>query len=181
MSANSEDNNSAWYVIHTHPRQEERCEANLNAWQVETFNPKIRERHCNPFTGKATFIVKPLFPRYLFARFCLGDAIQRIRFTRGVHSVVSFGNNPTAVADEIIAVIKSRIGDDTFVRLGNDLRPGDHLLIEEGAWKGFIGVFEREMKERDRIMVLLTTVSYHAHIVLERENVKRLHQAAAGK
>lgn len=175
------DNSLSWYVIHTNPKQEERCEANLSAWHVETFNPKLRERQYNQFTGKPTFIIKPLFPRYLFARFRVEECIQQIRFTRGVHSIVSFGDGPTPVDDEIINAIKSRIGGDGFVRTGSDFKPGDKLVIGDGALKGFMGVFEREMKESNRIMVLLTAVSYQAHIVMEREGVKRVQHAAVAK
>ena len=32
-----------WYAIHTHPKQENRAESNLQAWNVETFIPRIRD------------------------------------------------------------------------------------------------------------------------------------------
>jgi len=181
MVNNESQNKPSWYVIHTNPRQEERCEANLNAWHVETFNPKFRDRQYNQFTGKPTFIIKSLFPRYIFARFSVDECIQQIRFTRGVHSVVSFGDGPTPVDDEIINIIKARVGADGFVRTGSDLKPGDKVAIGNGALKGFMGVFEREIEEGNRIMILLTAVSYQAHVVMEREAVKRVQQAAVAK
>ena len=181
MSANELANKPSWYVIHTNPKQEERCEANLSAWHIETFNPKLRERHYNQFTGRPTDTIKPLFPRYIFARFRVEECIQQIRFTRGVHSVVCFGDGPTPVDDDIINIIKSRIGQDGFVKTGSDFKPGDKLIIGNGSLKGFMGIFEREMKEGSRIMVLLTAVSYQAHIVMEREKVKLVQQAAVAK
>jgi len=42
------ENSLRWYVIYTHPKQEERVDKNLRAWQVETFFPKIKERRLSP-------------------------------------------------------------------------------------------------------------------------------------
>ena len=169
-----------WYVVHTHPKQEDRCDSNLRAWHVETFAPKLRERQYNQFTGKPTHLIKPLFPGYIFARFRVVDAIQKVRFTRGVHSVVSFGGGPTPVDDEIIEIIKARIGEDGFIKTGSDLRPGDKVTIKEGPMRDLAGVLEREVKASDRVMILLTSVSYQAHIMMERRMVKKASLMSSG-
>jgi transcriptional antiterminator RfaH len=163
-----------WYVVHTHPKQEDRANMNLLAWKVETFTPKCRERRHNRFKGTLPFLLKPLFPSYIFARFRAGDLLHKVRFTRGVHSVVSFGVNPTPVDDEIIALIQSRSGVDGVVRLGDEFKSGDEVMVEEGLLRGFSGIFERELKDKDRVMVLLKTISYQSHIIVDRSSIRKV-------
>lgn len=158
-----------WYAIHTHHKQESRVENNLRAWQVETFAPKLRTRQVNPFSGALIHHSKPLFPRYLFARFKAGELLHKIYFTRGVHSIVSFGSDPVPIDDEVIALLQSQVGEDGFVRLRKELKPGDKVKITGGAFENLIGVFERHLSDSERVMILLTTISYQGRIVVERE------------
>ena len=159
---------SSWFLIHTHPRQEERTTINLQAGNVEPFAPRIREWRCQQFTGERRLFSKHLFARYVFARFDLERMFHKVRYTRGVHEVVSFGDGPVAVEDGIIDMIRSRIDRDGFVRIGDDVQPGDLVVINQGALKDFTGVFEREMKDSERVVVLLNTISYQARIQIDR-------------
>src|SRR5262249_51260045 len=111
MNSISTDDIPLWYVIHTHLKQEDRAGMNLNAWGIATFNPKIKEREHTTYSRKATHVIKPLFPRYIFARFSAAR-LQKVQFTRGVYRVVCFGDSPTPIADEVISEVKSRIGED---------------------------------------------------------------------
>src|SRR2546423_1337199 len=102
-----------WYVIHTKPKQESRADYNLRAWQVETFFPLLKER---ARSGKSSYVVKPLFSRYLFARFRAAELLHKVYYTRGVHSVVNFGEQLCHVEDELIDLMKTRRDQDGFVR-----------------------------------------------------------------
>ena len=86
-----------WYVIHTHPKQEDRVCSNMKVLGVPIFNPKTKERRYNQFVNAPTYVTKPLFPRYIFAQFEVNDLYHKVRFSRGVHSVVSFGEGPTPI------------------------------------------------------------------------------------
>lgn len=161
-----------WHVVHTNPKQEERANSNLIAWGVETVYAKMKTRRHNEFTGVPTFITQPLFPRYLFAKF-KREQLSKILFTRGVHDVVCFGDGPAYVSDEIIDVIRGRIDQNGFVKLNNDLKPGDRVVISAGPLKNLIGVFEREVKGSERIMILLTAIGYQGHLEVDRNLIKR--------
>jgi len=163
-----------WYVAHTHPRQEERANSNLLAWGVETFIPKMKVIRYKAFTGEPIPLIKPLFPRYIFARFRLSDLYYKVRFTRGIRSLVSFMDKPCPIDDELIDLIKSRMDEEGLVRTVDNLKLGDEVIIKEGPLKSFSGVFVREMKDEDRIMILLRTVNYQAHVVIERGKVSKL-------
>ena len=162
-----------WYVIHTHPKQEDRACSNLRVLGAPIFNPKIRARRYNQFICTPTYVTKPLFPRYIFVQFKINNLYHKVRFTRGVYSVVSFGDSPTPIDEEIIALIQANIKEDGFVRIDEEIRPGDRVIVKDGPLKHFAGMFEREMKDTDRIRILLETVSYQAHVEIERDMVKR--------
>jgi len=174
MNSETGSESLRWYVIHTHPRQEDRAERNLLSEGLETLSPKIKQRRYNQYTGELAYVIKPLFPRYIFARFDADVWLHHVRYTRGVHCVVSFGEYPTPVDGEIITIIRSRIGEDGFVRISDQLLPGDRVMVKDGPLKNFIGIFEREMKDCDRVMILLTTVGYQAHIMIERDLLRKI-------
>jgi transcriptional antiterminator RfaH len=162
-----------WYVIHTHPKQEDRACSNLEVLGAPTFNPKIRERRYNQFVISSTYVTKPLFPRYIFAQFNVSDLYHKVRFTRGVYNVISFGEGPTSIDEEIVALIRSNIKEDGFVRIDKGIKLGDRVIVKDGPLKNLAGIFEREMKDTDRIRILLETVSYQAHIEIARDMVKK--------
>ena len=167
-----------WYAIHTHPKQETRAEGNLQAWNVETFFPRIRDCRFNEFTAEPSYFVKPLFPGYLFARFALASLLHKVRFTRGVHSVVCIGIAPAPVDDRVIEIIAAQIDRAGFVKVGSDLDPGAKVLIQAGPFKGFTGIFEREASASDRIKILLDCVAFQAHVEVERKHVRSLARVA---
>ena len=165
--------NPLWYAIHTHPKEEDRATNNLRAWNVETFNPKIRDRRLNPFTGVPTYEKKPLFPRYIFARFDAGTMLSKIIFTRGVRSVVSFGHGPVSIEDEIIDFIREQAGEDGLIELGEELRRGDRVMVTNPLLGELSGIFEREIKGTDRVKILLNAINYQASIVIPKVHVKK--------
>jgi transcriptional antiterminator RfaH len=166
-----------WYVVHTHPKQEDRACNNLKVLRVPIFNPKIRERRYNQFVNAPIYVNKPLFPRYIFARFKINELYHKICFTRGICSVVSFGDGPVPIDEELIALIQSNIKEDGFVRIYEEISPGDKVIVGDGPLKNFAGVFVREMADTDRIRILLETVNYQAHIEVERGLVKKISQS----
>ncbi len=161
-----------WYAIHTHPNQESRAESNLRAWHVETFLPLVRDTRFNDFTGKPTFFIKPLFPRYLFAKFAAGSLLHKIRYTRGVHSVVCIGEAPALIDDTVIEIIAAQVDHQGFVRIGEDLKPGARVLVQAGPFKGITGIFERETRDADRIKILLDSVCYQVRVEIEKRLVR---------
>jgi transcriptional antiterminator RfaH len=170
-------NDLCWYVVHTHPKQENRVESNLKAWNVEAFFPRLRDCRFNEFTGAPSYLIKPLFPGYLFARFELNKLLHKARFTRGVHSVVCVGGVPAPVDDRVIEIIAAQIDEAGFVKIGADLELGDKVLIQAGPFRGLTGIFERETSAADRIRILLDCVHFQACVEVERMHVKALTQA----
>jgi len=174
-------NDLCWYLLQTYPKQEDRAESNLKSLGVEILAPRVKERRYNFYTGAITHHAKPLFPGYLFVKFRANDLYHKVRYTRGVRHLVSFGDSPTVIDEEIITMIQSRIREDGFadVDADGDLKPGDQVVIKDGPLKTFAGIFEREMKGAERVRILIQTVSYQAHVEIERGMVKKVNAAGA--
>ena len=133
-----------WYLVRTKSRQEARAESNLRSWGIETLAPKTREKRCAGVDGHQTYIDSEgrLFPNYLFARFDAAERLAQVRLTRGVHSVVGFGECATAVDDSVIDVVRQRMDTSGFVRL-EEPAPGDRVTIVSGPLSSLEGIFER--------------------------------------
>lgn len=160
-----------WYAIHTKPLQDERAEQNLRAWGRETYAPRLWVGS-SKLSTRAADSSMPLFPRYIFARFDPESMYHKVMYTRGVSSVVTFGGVPAPIADEIIDLIKSR-EQDGFVRLAEEFQKGDPVVVTEGTFSNLKGLFVREMKDRERVMILLNEVRYQSHILIDRTFIKK--------
>lgn len=173
MQIHEPDEQLCWYAIRTKPRQENRAESNLAAWQVETYMPRVAERCRHAFNGKSSIVIKPLFSRYLFCKFKLND-LHKVYYTRGVDSVVSFGQWPTPVDDEIIALLKSQSDADGCIRINEELEIGNRVQIVSGPLKDFVGILQGKFNTRERVSILLTAVSFQNQVVLERHLIKKI-------
>ena len=162
-----------WYAIHTHSQQEERADANLKTLHLETLAPRLKDRHLSSFGGESLYKTKPLFPRYIFARFACAGMLSKVGFTRGVSSVVNFGDGPAPVEDEIIELIRSRVDDEGCV-ITEEFRCGDKVKIYNGIFRSLTGIFEREVKATNRVILLLGALSYQGRIEVDSEFVQKV-------
>ncbi len=160
-----------WYVIYTKPKQEDRVEETLARATVEVFNPKLRRKRL--IRSKYERVIRPLFPNYLFAKFDPSRHYHMIKYTRGVRCIVGNRGSPWPVSEDIIDIIKSRMNEEGLIVINPDIKVGDKVEITEGPFRGFIGIFEREMKDSERIIVLLNTIQYRASIDIEKELLRK--------
>lgn len=56
--------------------------------------------------------------------------------------------------------IKSRVGEDGFVQFDEELKRGDKVVIRDGPLTNLVGVFDRELEDGNRVLMLLTAISY---------------------
>lgn len=162
-----------WYVIRTNSKQEMRADDNLKTLGIETFSPRIRECRYNSYSGERSYVIRPFFPSYIFAR--VGHThLHKVHFTRGVRTIVNFGNIPAPVDDEIIDTLRSRAGEDNCINLNDQLKPGDRVMIEDGPLQNMSGIFERETTGDQRVVILLETVSYQARLEIDKDKLRRL-------
>jgi transcriptional antiterminator RfaH len=160
-----------WYAVQTKARQEDLAVLNLNRYGIQTLNPKLQETKL--VKGETRTVIKPLFPGYIFSRFDLATSMRAVKYAHGVRGIVTFGEKPTPVDDEIIAIIETRMRDGV-VRIEPTFQPGDQVLVESGPLRGFVGIFERQMSGTERVVILLEAISYQARFVVDRVCLKKL-------
>lgn len=162
-----------WYTIHTKPRQETIAELNISGFGIETFYPKIKMNKI--IRRKKRDLVLPLFPGYIFAYFNLARHYRMVHYANGVHKVVSFGDlPPTPIDEEVINAIKARMKEGYVSLEPVNLAPGDIVEIKDGPFEGFRAIFERGISDKERVVLLLDSLSHQAHIVIDRQRVERL-------
>jgi transcriptional antiterminator RfaH len=162
-----------WYAVYTRPRQEGRAESNLRAGGVEIFAPAIKERRRGRYSG-VTHVFKLLFPGYLFAHFDAGRMLHKVSNTRGVNQVVNVCGEPAPIDDSVIELIQSQAGEDGYIKIGEQFEAGDKVLIKDGPFANLVGVFERNIKSSERVMILLAAVQYQSHVLVNIEQIKKM-------
>jgi len=145
-----------WYAVYTKPKKEDSVAFSLQNIGIEVLNPKIKFRKFK--RNKLTDVIEPLFPCYLFANFDKDKYAHLITYTRGVKYIVG-KKSPVAVQDEVINVIKDGIEDNNLIVIKpSTFKNGDKVLIKDGPFKDFYGIFEKEIKGHERVMILLETI-----------------------
>ena len=143
-----------WHVVHSKPQKESLLFEQLWLRRIETYYPRIRVQPINPRAHK----IKPYFPGYLFI---CDDLIHNIksdlRWMPGAIGLVSFGDEPATVPDEVILKIKRKV--DNIVNEGEDeldgLDSGDPILIRDGPFDGYKAIFDAHISGTRRVRVLL--------------------------
>src|SRR6516225_6775768 len=115
-----------WYVVQTHAHAEGKAAAHLARQGFDAYLPRHlkRRRHAR----RIETIAAPLFPRYLFVT--VDMVCQRwraIHSTIGVARLVCNGDDPVAVADDVIETLRAREDEQSFVTL----RPRPRFTLGE--------------------------------------------------
>jgi len=53
-------------------------------------------------------------------------------------------------------------------------KPGDVVEIQAGPLRGFQGVFEREMSDQERVVILLDTLATSTRVQISREQLEKV-------
>lgn len=157
-----------WYVVYTKPKAEDATALLLNNAGLETLNPKIRVRKY--FRSKYVSVLEPLFPCYIFSCFNIERHTHMIKYTRGVKYIVG-KEKPLPVFPEMIDAIKDRMEGDIVKPFPATFEKGERVLIKEGPFKDFYGIFERHIPGKERVMILLDAL--HCKIDIESLSVNK--------
>lgn len=163
-----------WYVVYTRARGEAWAAENLIKQGFEIYFPKIRKevRHARRIQS----VLAPMFPRYLLVRMDTEHQRWRsINGTFGVSHIISQGEKPLPVSDQVIAAIRGREDESGVVRLvPRGLKPGDQVRVREGAFADFSALLE-EMSGQERAILLLELMGRAVRVSVPLGNI-----AAAG-
>jgi transcriptional antiterminator RfaH len=161
-----------WFLIHTKPRQEVIALENLERQGYACYLPMLPTEKLRQ--GKLVTVREPLFPRYLFIQLGQGATSQSwspIRSTRGVSRLVSFGNEPARVPENLIQMLQAR-DTDRNQNVQTLYKSGDKVLIQEGPFAGLEAIYQ--MKDGEgRVMVLIELMSKPAQLKLQPAQLRK--------
>jgi transcriptional antiterminator RfaH len=157
----------SWYAVHTRPQAEAKALENLLRQGYAAYLPRYRTEICH--ARRRQTVLRPVFPRYLFAG--VDRALLRWRpilSTVGVSDVVRAGDEPMPVAGEIIQALREQERAGVFEHLARrrSLRIGELVRISAGAFEDLIGRLV-ELREQDRVVVLLDVLGRTVRTQLE--------------
>lgn len=162
-----------WYVLRCKPHQEKSVCVHLERVGIKTFFPLTREYRSVRDGSQTT--IGPLFPGYLFAQFDIDRDHRTVAYCRGVRGLVSFGDRPAVVEQDLLVAIEARMTDG-YVDLteANRFTPGQEVRIENGPLRGIEAIFERAIPGYQRAVLLLNALSYQARLVVDLRNIVNL-------
>lgn len=163
-----------WYCVRTRAHKEACVESILRTrLGLETYYPKWRCKR--PVAGTLRWLVRPLFPTYLFAKFELSTDQRNVAYATDVVQIVAFGPHPQEVGEDLIEQLRiyasTRDRDDLF-EVVQPLKPGDEVVIQSGPFRKLRGLFERELSDGARVAILLEILQLQARVSLPRDYIR---------
>lgn len=161
---------ASWYVVHTQVNKESLAASHLRNQQFDVYLPVYRRRRCH--AGRTDYVLRPLFPRYLFVR--LGSEPMRWRSvngTRGVTHIIRHGDCPATVPDEVIEDIRAR--EDTAGTVILDpaaLAPGARVHLAAGPFAGYDALFQN-VADEERVNLLLQILGRQVPVTVQRTHL----------
>lgn len=145
-----------WYAIYTKSQSEESVSLMLRKAGLEVLSPKIRIKKYT--RGKYEQVIEPLFKSYIFACFDSDTHHHMIRYTRGVKYIVG-KDHPIVVPQEIVDTMRHEMEGDIITPKLENLSKGDRVVIREGPFASFYGIFQHPVPGRDRVVILLEALN----------------------
>jgi transcriptional antiterminator RfaH len=159
-----------WHLVYTKPRQEEKAFINLKNQNYESYLPFILKEKI--LKGKKVLMKEPMFSRYLFIRLN-NDGLQNwspIRSTKGVSHLVNFGSHLATLDDEIINILRQKIGKNLTIKAFSD---NDSVEIIDGPFKGLKALFKAYSGD-ERAILLLDFMAKHIHAKFNLKQFKKV-------
>ena len=148
-----------WYVLRVKPHKERSVYRLLKARdEIEVFFPAVKVNPVNPRAAKE----RPYFPGYMFVRADLEQSGQgSFNWLPGAHGLVSFGEEPAAVPENLVYEIQRRLAEIKAaggIAL-DGLQKGDRIRITSGPFAGYEAIFDIRLPGQERVQVLLAFLS----------------------
>lgn len=132
---------SAWYLIHTKPKQEHVALDHLSRQGYGCYLPRIQKERMR--LGRLETVWEPLFARYLFVDLDHPDYNPNwgpIQSTQGVTRLVRFGNQAAKIDAHWIQAFKEREQQTPVQPL---FKFGDMVRITQGPYAGLEALYQK--------------------------------------
>lgn len=146
-----------WHAIRSTQGGELRATLGIDAAHMHAFCPVERLRAPGRRHKRAiAVVIRPLFPRYLFARFDAGRDLGRILEVEGVEDVLRINARLGDVDELLVDALRRAQQLGVFDRTNNRLalEEGAEVEIKDPRYEGLIAKV-RASRSKDRIRVIL--------------------------
>lgn len=162
-------NSESWIVARNKPNQDKIALINLERQNFKFFQPtfKTMSRVQNKFRE----IIKPVFPGYIFIAINLEEKNwHKINNTRGISSIIGFGNEIPLIRCELIEEFKYRFSIDNVSKPADMFKVGMNAEIINGPFAQLIGKID-EINADQRIWILLNFLGTQTRVSINRLNL----------
>ena len=143
-----------WHVLRSKPHKEDCLSRFVTSEGHRVFYPQIPVNPVNPRTRK----IKSYFPGYMFVHACLAELGQNVfQYLPCSVGLVWLGGEPAVVPEAVVHALQTRLAEiwDAGGLTYRDLEPGQRVIIQDGAFEGYKGIFDAYISGNDRVHILL--------------------------
>lgn len=173
--------NPNWFCVHTKPAREIQAAASLkrltasllrNVGEIDVYFPRVKTKIA--VAGHLRLVLRPLFPRYFFAKFIWEKAARYVASRPQVIGLVRFGKMPVVVSPDVIQDLLSwSLESDTEIFDPTArLEPGQRVVIKSGLFKGMEAEVISHLNDRKRVALLLDHLQSQTRLILDRTHLK---------
>ncbi len=160
-----------WYALHTKPNKERSVASLLEDHDIDTFLPMIVS-HGAPKQKRQV----PFFRSYIFASLDLkAGKSGQWRWTPGLRYVVSYGDDPIPIPDEVIHLVdrEAQVLSAWAKTQKHPFKPGDMVRIKNGPFRDMLAIFQGPTRPSERVQILLTALSQSVRIRTDASNLEK--------
>lgn len=160
-----------WVAVATHPNAEGQAVQNLKRQGYECYCPRTRvlRRHAR----RRETVERPFFPGYLFVRLDLTrDRWRPIMHSRGVRTIVRFGEEPGVVPEGVVESLMDREANEGLgpPPASERLEVGQQVALHGTPFDDFVCTVQ-SLEARDRVCVLLDLMQRTVGLVVPAGSV----------
>ncbi|MDB4229090.1 hypothetical protein N9805_00225 [Paracoccaceae bacterium] len=162
-------NSKSWIVARNKSNQDKIALINLERQNFEFFQPtfKTMSKRQNKFKK----IIKPVFPGYIFIAINLEENNwHKINNTRGISSIIIFGNEIPLIRCELIEALKHRFSLNNTPKAVDSFEIGMNAEITNGPFAQLIGKID-ETDSDQRLWILLDFLGTQTRVSISKLNL----------
>ncbi len=164
------DTQVRWFALIVKPRHEKVVATSLQTKGAESFLPLYTARR--RWANRNAIVKLPLFPGYVFSRFCPSDK-SHVLSTPGLFDIVRFGKELAPISDLEISALQRVTASGLKTEPWPDLVIGDDVQMQGGPFVGVIGKL-LEIKKSMRLVLSVNLLNRSILVEIERDWVRPL-------
>jgi transcription antitermination factor NusG len=167
-----------WFALSSRDLSEKTVAANMIGYGIKIYLPMKGGWEKRQRARLRQWILRPMFPGYLFGRFSLVDDLRERRMVSRVRmsgaEFVMFGDCYAVVSDDVMRKIASASDEAVIERdVASIWGVGEEVRIGDGVFTGFNAKIHR-LDHRGRIEVLLSLFGRLSPVQLNVEQIEKL-------